>query len=173
MWDSRNNAFSSSKGFYLQYFSNFYGHLLGSEYNFRINSLDLRKYFDLKKDRVLAFQINLISAKGDIPVRNLSIMGSDSYMRGYYMGRYQDRVMFAFQGEFRFPVYKRFGMTFFAGMGKVGPSLSQALNFTSLKPSIGFGLRYAFNVKEKLNLRVDAGFGKKIHGSYINLGEAF
>jgi hypothetical protein len=35
------------------------------------------------------------------------------------------------------------------------------------------GLRYALRPREKLNLRVDAGFGKQSQGTYVNIGEAF
>lgn len=172
-WDSRNNAFSSSKGFYVQYFETFYRRFLGSDFEFSIQSLDARKYFDLHANRVLAFQMNVLSANGSIPIRNLSIVGSDSYMRGYYMGRYQDRAMFAFQGEFRTPVYRRWGAVVFTGVGKVGPRVKDVLSFSSLKPSAGVGIRFAINPSEKLNMRFDTGFGLNTHGSYLNMGEAF
>lgn len=172
-WDSRNNAFSASKGFYVQYFNNFYRHFFGSDFNFTMHNLDVRKYFGLKHNQVLAFQFNLMAAQGNIPMRNLSIIGSDSYMRGYYQGRYQDKVMMALQGEFRTPVYKRLGLTLFTGVGRVGTDFEQTFSFTSLKISGGFGLRFAINPKEKLNLRFDTGFGNHSHGSYINMGEAF
>jgi hypothetical protein len=172
-WDTRNNAFSSNSGTYIQYFNNFYRDFLGSDYNFVIQSLDTRKYFKLRKSRSLAFQFIMTYVTGDMPIRNYSIMGSDSYMRGYYQGRFQDRAMAAMQSEFRTPVYKRFGMIAFMGMGRVGPTVSQTLVFSRLKPSFGVGFRYAINQKAKLNLRFDVGFGNRSHGSYLNMSEAF
>lgn len=172
-WDSRNDAFSPSKGFYVQYYHGFFSKALGSDFTFRTFMLDTRKYFKLKHDIVLAFQANLIATAGNVPIRNLSNIGSNSYMRGYYEGRYTDKDLIAFQSELRFKVYKRFGMATFGGLGKVGTRLADLLNFENVKPSYGFGIRYALKPKEKLNLRVDAGFGKKSHGSYLNLGEAF
>ncbi len=172
-WDSRNNAFSPSKGFYIQYYLGDYNRNIGSDFNFTLHNMDIRKYFAFKKDRVLAFQLNIVSTVGNTPVRDLASIGSSSYMRGYYEGRYTDRSMAAFQTEFRVPVTTRWGFTTFAGIGRVGSSLSDALKFESLKPSFGVGLRYALRPKEKLNLRVDAGFGQQSQGTYINIGESF
>ncbi len=172
-WDSRNNAFSSSKGFYIQYFNTFYREAFGSQFEFNVQSLDVRKYFSIGKNDVLAFQMNTLQTTGNVPIRNLAIIGSDSFMRGYYMGRYQDKTMFAFQTEFRLPVYRKWGLAMFSGIGKVGPLLRDAWNFQKMKLSIGAGVRYAINTKEKLNLRFDSGVGFHSHGSYLNLGEAF
>ena len=81
--------------------------------------------------------------------------------------------MIALQAEWRVPVKDRWGFTTFAGVGRVGGSLDDVFQLQSLKPSFGIGIRYALRPKEKLNLRVDAGFGKKSQGTYINIGEAF
>ncbi|MBS1543139.1 MAG: BamA/TamA family outer membrane protein [Bacteroidetes bacterium] len=172
-WDSRNNAFSSSKGLYVQYYSGFYRDTFGSDFNFTIRNLDIRKYFSLTRRTVLAFQLNLVNTTSGTPVRDLASIGSSSYMRGYYDGRYADHTMVALQTELRIPIYGRWGMTTFAGIGRVGSSLENALQFVNLKPSIGLGVRYALRPREKLNLRVDAGFGKDSQGTYINIGEAF
>jgi len=42
-----------------------------------------------------------------------------------------------------------------------------------LKPSLGAGIRFALSPQEKLHLRVDAGFGNRSNGTYLNMGEAF
>lgn len=172
-WDSRNNAFSPSKGFFMQYSVCYYYDFLGSDFNFILRNLDVRKYFDLKKNRVLAFQFNLISTVGNTPIRDLASIGSGTYMRGYYDGRYADFHMVAFQGEYRFPVYKRWGLTTFAGIGRVGDHLKDVFSADGLKPSVGIGIRYSLRPAEKLNLRIDFAAGKESQGSYVNIGEAF
>lgn len=172
-WDSRDNAFSPSRGLFVQYYTGVYRKGIGSDFNFNTNNLDVRKYFPLKGDRVLAFQANLISNGKNVPIRNMANIGSNSYMRGYYEGRYTDRNLLTFQSEFRFPIYKRWGMVAFSGLGKVGNMFKEIFNAQHLKPSYGLGVRFALKPKEKLNLRVDQGFGKKAQGSYLNLGEAF
>lgn len=172
-WDSRNNAFSPSKGLYVQYYVGFYNHVIGSDFDFQIHNLDVRKYIPFRKDRVLAFQFNLVQNTGNTPVRDLANIGSSTYMRGYYEGRFTDRTMIAFQAEYRVPVTERWGFTTFAGVGRVGTDLVNVFTPRDLKPSFGIGLRYALRPKEKLNLRVDAGFGNQSQGTYINIGEAF
>lgn len=172
-WDNRNNAFSPSKGFYAQYYIATYQHFLGSQFNFYIQNWDLRKYFAVTKRSVLAMQFNMIITNGSVPIRNMSNIGSNSYMRGYYEGRYTDEDLIAFQMEYRTPVWKRVGAVVFAGTGKVSDHFFGLMDFSHLKPSIGVGFRFALSPKEKLNLRVDAGFGQGAQGTYINMGEAF
>ncbi len=172
-WDNRNHAFAPSKGFYLQFYVGVYRKAVGSDFDFAVRNLDVRKYIALTKKVVLAFQANLISTSGAVPIRQLTNIGSNSYMRGYYEGRYQDKNLLAFQSELRFPLYKRFGMVTFAGVGRVGASLRELFIPEHLKPSIGAGLRFALSPSEKLHLRVDAGFGNKSNGTYLNMGEAF
>lgn len=172
-WDNRNHAFTPSKGFYMQFYVGVYRTAVGSDFNFSVKNLDVRKYVALSKNVVIAFQANLISTSGSVPMRQLTNIGSNSYMRGYYEGRYADKNLLAFQSELRFPLYKRFGMVTFAGVGKVGPTLKDVFIPNHLKPSIGAGLRFALSPKEKLHLRVDAGFGNKSNGTYLNMGEAF
>ena len=43
----------------------------------------------------------------------------------------------------------------------------------SLEYSVGFGLRFAIDPKEKINLRVDFGFGKGTSGVYVGAIEVF
>jgi hypothetical protein len=172
-FDSRDNAFSSSKGFYAQYLVTRYSSAIGSSFNFTVQALDVRKYISLKKNRVVAGQFVLVNNIGDVPIRSLASMGNSSYQRGYYDGRYADKNLIVFQLEYRTPIYKRFGGVLFGGVGKVGAHFSDLWNFSGLKPSIGFGLRYALNPKEKINLRGDAGWGRESSGTYLNIGEAF
>jgi len=172
-WDNRNNAFSPSKGFYIQYYVGGYDQWLGSDFNFTMHNVDIRKYIQLSRDRVLAFQFNLIATTGTVPIRNLANIGSNSFMRGYYEGRYTDKALIAFQTEFRTPLFGRFGGVLFSGIGRVASNVSRVFQISNMKPCVGAGLRFAINQKEKLNLRLDAGFGKQAHGTYLNMGEAF
>ena len=43
----------------------------------------------------------------------------------------------------------------------------------NLKYSLGAGIRFAINKKERLNVRVDFGLGRKNNAFYIGLTEAF
>lgn len=73
----------------------------------------------------------------------------------------------------RFPIHKRISGVLFGSVGDVSDNLSgfSPLNF---KYAYGTGLRFAVNKTERLNIRVDYGFGAKGNsGLYFQLGEAF
>jgi len=173
LWDGRDNTFSPSKGLYFSYYINNYSEALGSEFNFVFHSVDIRKYYTVAKNQVLAFQFMLNANVGNVPVRSMSNIGSNTIMRGYYEGRYTDNNFMGAQVEDRFPLKGRFGMVVFAAAGRVGANSNDLFNLYGLKPSIGTGLRYAIDKKEKLNLRLDVGFGYHSSGVYFNITEAF
>jgi len=94
-------------------------------------------------------------------------------MRGYFEGRYRDRTYVMLQTEYRQYFSKRFGFVAFAGLGDVGSEIT-SLKFKEFKYSFGGGLRYLFNKKENVNLRVDIGIGKDGNtGIYFGIEEAF
>jgi len=172
LWDSRNNAFSSSKGFYFQYYINQFSQVLGSKFNYLSQVLDIRKFVSINKNSVFAFQFLGNTNFGNVPVRSMANIGSSSIMRGYYEGRYTDKDLMALQAEWRQHVYGRLGMVAFAGVGRVAANFSE-FSFSGVKPSFGSGVRLAIDKLEKLNARLDFGFGTKSHGVYLNLAEAF
>ncbi|MBS1950917.1 MAG: hypothetical protein OJF59_003307 [Cytophagales bacterium] len=172
-WDSRDNTFSSSKGFYFSYYVSSFSPAFGSRFSYTSHSLDVRKYFSVGKNDVIAFQFVTLANIGMVPVRSMANIGSNSIMRGYYEGRYTANNLIALQAEYRFPVYKRFGMVVFAATGRVADHTAQLFTVRGQKPSLGTGLRYAVDPKEKLNFRFDVGFGQQSNGFYFYLTEAF
>lgn len=173
-YDSRNNAFSPDKGFYGQFFVNHFGKHLGSDFTYTNIVLDLRKYIAVREGQVLAFQFFSFNNTGnEVPIRSLAAFGGDNRMRGYYEGRFKDRNQMLLQGEYRLHVYKRFGMVLFGGTGNVAHSISD-YSIKGLQYSVGGGVRFALDPKEKLNLRVDYGIGKGNNsGLYLQIAEAF
>ena len=94
-------------------------------------------------------------------------------MRGYFQGRYRDRNYVAFQAELRQYFTKKFGFVAFGGFGDVGEELTD-LALKDLKYSVGGGLRYLFNKKENVNLRMDIAFGRDGNtGIYFGIEESF
>jgi hypothetical protein len=70
--------------------------------------------------------------------------------------------MLVLQGEYRMPLWRRLGAAAFGGLGQLG--------LNRFKYSVGWGLRYNINPKERLNLRLDLGFTS---GTCVTIGEAF
>lgn len=173
-WDTRNHAFTPSKGTLVQLYFNHFGRYLGSDYTYTNYVLDTRKFFRIYRQQVLALQAyGFFNAGNEVPLRSLASFGGSNSMRGFYDGRYRDKNQIVFQAEYRVPLFWRLGAVAFGNTGDVGHTFGD-FSLRSLKYSYGLGARFTLSKKENLNLRVDYGIGQ--HGSngfYIQLGEAF
>ena len=99
-------------------------------------------------------------------------VGGDDMIRGYASNRFRDNHFLGAQIEYRFPLWWRFGMVVFTGVGDVYHTPSD-IKLNTLKYTTGAGIRLAINTKERLNVRFDYGFGRKSNAFYIMLTEAF
>jgi outer membrane translocation and assembly module TamA len=99
-------------------------------------------------------------------------LGGDNIMRGYYEGRYRDKLYLAGQAELRWRITRRWGLVLFAGAGDVSGSFS-GFRLKEVKPSVGFGIRFMLDIQELLNVRADFAYGKGMKGVYFNAKEAF
>jgi hemolysin activation/secretion protein len=145
---------------------------LAGQFSFDNYFIDARHFIDLKKKNVLAFQLIANFNNGDIPYRQLSTIGNENYMRGYYNGRYRDKHMFSFQTELRTLVWGPLGAVLFGGIGNVGNTIPDLTS--NMKPNYGIGIRGVLLRKDHINFRIDWGFGEgKNKGLYLTLHEAF
>jgi hypothetical protein len=125
----------------------------------------------LDDDLVLASRASLCSAAGKVPIFGLCLFGSGSDLRGYAVGRYQDKAMFAVQEELRWHVFPRLGLVVFAGVGSVTPSIGQA---GKLLASGGAGLRFFASRGYGVNIGLDGAYNADGESSYyLRVGEAF
>ncbi len=172
-YDTRDIVVNPYKGSYLEVSTTFNGRMFGSEYRFSRFNLDARRYYRLnKKNHVLALQGIARLTTGDVPFLQLPELGGDRIMRGYYEGRYRDKQHVAVQAEYRAPLFWRIGAVAFAGLGEVAPSID-AFELAEVKPSYGLGLRFLINEAERVNIRLDYGWGKDTSGFYLEITEAF
>jgi len=171
-YDSRNSAYSPEKGSFAEFNVTRFSKTFASDFTFTSYSFDYRTFFKAGKNRVLGLHSLAKFNAGEPPVRYLSALGGSEIMRGYFKGRYTDRHLIAFQAELRQFLFWRLGLTAFAGAGQVGRTIDD-FAFSELHYSYGGGLRLMVQKKEKLNLRVDFGFGKNSSGVYVILREAF
>jgi hypothetical protein len=93
-------------------------------------------------------------------------------LRGYAANRFRDQNFAGMQAEYRAHLFWRIGVVGFAGVGDVFKS-TEDLQWETLKYSYGGGLRFMVNKKEKLNVRLDYGFGRDNSSFYLILTEAF
>ena len=171
-WDSRDNTFSPASGAYGSLFLNRFFRALGGDFAFGQAMLDVRGYIGLGRGQVAALQGVWRSAWGEVPFHMLPKFGGLNLMRGYFDGRYCDRSLLALQAEYRRPLWGRFGLCAFAGLAQVQPRAA-LLELAGFHASGGAGLRYKFNRRENLNVRLDVGFAGANPAFYLTFAEAF
>ncbi len=172
VWDSRDHTFFPNKGGFHRAKAIFYFNEIGSDYEFNKYEVDLREYIPLAPDRVIALQAYGSFARAFPPFYEMPALGGQNRMRGYYQGRFRDRNYLTAQIEYRTYLWWRLGMVAFFGVGEVSDKTND-LRIRDVKKSYGAGLRVKFNQAEKVNLRVDFGFGKDTNGVYFGIEEAF
>ncbi len=172
-YDSRDSRYTPSTGGYILTYVTFNPEFLGSDYQFTKFSFDARKFINPWYKHVVAFQVTTGYSKGDVPFYDLSLLGSDNKMRGYYQGALRDNVLVDGQIEYRMPVWKMFGITGWVGAGRTAPDY-EGLSFDDYHLNYGGGFRVRVDSKNNINMRIDFGFGPNgIAGTYINFAEAF
>jgi len=119
-----------------------------------------------------ALELLLQRAVGDVPFRKLPMLGGQSLLRGFFLGRFRDNVLQAIQTEYRHIVTDKVGVNFFLSEGSVGEVLQQVLKKT-WHVSGGFGFRYIIVKESNLGLRLDIARTSEETSIYFGAGEAF
>jgi outer membrane protein assembly factor BamA len=170
--DTRDNIINPYKGRYAEFSSYFFLPQLKSTFSFQTINATYQQYWQIRPKHILALQAKGRFTFGSVPFLDLSTLGNDDILRGYPKNRFRDRHFMATQVEYRFPLWWRFGAVAFAGVGDVfGPSSD--LNFQNLKYSVGTGLRFVVDPAERLNIRLDYGYGTEGGYFYFVVGESF
>lgn len=171
--DSRDNTWAPDNGWWLQATARFAGSGLGSDFTTQEYTLDLRGYRSLSPDLVLAGQYLTTQMHGDPPFFIMPRLGGDTGLRGYRGGLYLDRTRALARLELRRSrLWGALGAVVFAGAGDVART-PHKLTLGAQLWSAGFGLRYMMDQTERVNVRVDFGFGNGDSGFFLSLGEAF
>ncbi|MGF1637185.1 MAG: BamA/TamA family outer membrane protein [Cyclobacteriaceae bacterium] len=172
VFDSRDNVINAHSGQLAEFSSYFFRPAFGSQFNFTSLNATYQKYWQIKRNHIIASQTVMQFNIGAVPFLDMSTLGSDVILRGYPKNRFRDNNFWASQVEYRFPIYWRFGGVGFAGLGDVYSSASD-LQLERLKYSVGAGLRFVVNPAERLNVRLDYGFGREGGYYYFVVTEAF
>lgn len=170
--DSRHNMLNVREGYLAEVAYIHYGKLFPGSFPMNTLFLDGRYFIPTSKNQVLAFQVLGQFSNGTVPFNQLSLMGGETMMRGYYLGRYRDKNYVAAQAEYRFLPFsfsKRVGGTIFGSVGSVSDGFPTA----NYKWSAGAGLRYLLFPKKDIFTRIDVGLNPDGYGVYFYIGEAF
>jgi hypothetical protein len=171
-FDSRDNTVATRSGTLLSSTWLGFARALGSRYEFWKLFTEARQFFPIGKESALGVRYYGEFQAGDVPYYHLAMLGGDELLRGYYMGRYRDKNLVAFEAEYRFPLFWKFGAVTFAGIGDVADRFAQ-LPKEPIRFAGGGGFRLSLNSKERLNLRLDVGAGPDTWGLYFTAREAF
>ena len=170
--DNRNNTVFPSSGYYLEASAHRFSESFGGDFNYNNYNFIASKYWGLKPDHVLAANITVNLNNGEIPVQRLATAGGEQILRSYTRNRFLDENFAGVQAEYRFPLFWRLGMVAFAGAGDVFDDFSDT-SLSTLKYSIGTGLRLRLLPEEKLHTRLDVGLGSAGVAVTVGIGEAF
>ncbi len=172
-FDYRNNPFSPTRGWFLDVSFTHHYHKFGSAFNYKEIQIDFRKYFRIGKQDFLGFQTFVHSTKGDVPLRELPRLGGPNMMRGYFMGRYRDKQLWATQVEYRKPLGKLLVAAAFTSVGGVAPEL-RSMKISDLRYTYGAGLRIMVNKAKHLYARFDFAMSTEgDSGFYFRIADAF
>jgi outer membrane protein assembly factor BamA len=171
-FDSRDNIMYPSTGIYAFATAVFFRPAFGSDFAFEQYRFDGRAFFEPGAGQVIGLNLYSELVGGTPPFYEYALLGNDRVMRGYIQGRYRDRVYAAVQAEYRRRIWWRFGGVLFVGVGDVAPGISK-FQAKHLKPNYGAGLRFVFDQVEKMDLRMDVGFGRGTSGVYFGVNQAF
>lgn len=154
--------------------------LLGSDADWRILTVDYRKYLPFPKysKNMLAFwSYNQFVLQGMPPYLDLPNTSNDAFNnfgRGYVQGRFRGHQLLFTETEYRFGITENgfIGGVVFANLQNV--SAQKGTPIQGLLPGYGAGLRVKFNKHSKTSLALDYAFGQGgSKGIFMNLGEVF
>lgn len=175
LYDNRHNVLNVRKGFFSELAFIHYPSAIGSDYEFTSVFTDVRWFHPIRQRNVLAIQLAGQFSYGNPPFNQLALIGGESIMRGYYLGRFRDRNLVATQVEYRmlpFWFAKRWGASVFAGTGTVFNSF-QTLKADHIVFAGGAGVRFQLFPRKDVWIRLDVAFTNEGNGIYIFVGEAF
>ena len=168
--DTRDNIYSTLGGAYLSFKGGFSAKTFGATHAYNKYLIDLRKYFVIGGKHTLATQAYLESVAGDVPFQSMSWLGGPERNRGYFKGRYMDRIYVLVQVEMRWRLWSRLHINGFGALGQI----SDSGLFTYPKFSGGVGLRFQPLKSNPTLIRFDFGVNQSGGtGIYFGVNEVF
>ena len=187
-YDTRDNVFEPTSGWYHSFSLEKAGGFLGGDYDFTKYNLTLRAYISTKfiKDVVDIGSIKKITenlSKGVLALRAMGGMadtdlpsfaayqvGGMNTIRGYDFGEFSGDKSLVFNVEYRFPLAENFQAVLFADWGQAW-EIEQSINLEDLKFGRGVGIRFDTPLGP---IRLDYGIGEEgIGQTYFSIGHTF
>ena len=188
MYDTRDDVFDPTSGWYHTLSMEKAGGFLGGDYNFTKYNLTLRAYFstdfiidmlditnsskltDTIEQGVLAFRAIGGLADTDLPSFAKYNVGGLSSLRGYDLNEFSGDKALVLNAEYRFPIAENFQAVIFADWGQAW-DFGESIDLTDMKFGKGLGVRFDTPLGP---IRLDYGIGESGVGkTYLSIGQTF
>lgn len=170
-YDSRDFIPNPARGIYVSLQGIWFAEGLGNcDKDLWRSSVTVDLYQRLWPSGLLAFDFYGEFNADGAPWPMLARMGGNQRMRGYYLGQYTDNNMLTCQVELRQHIWRRIGCVVWGGGGNVF-SKREPFQWRHTLPNYGLGLRW--ELKKRVNVRMDYGFGRDTSGFLLSIDEAF
>jgi hypothetical protein len=133
---------------------------------------DYRQYLSTKSERlVLAGQLFVEYADEPLPFLISPSISGPRKLRGWYENQLYGQTAAYIQSEMRMLVWRRFGVSAFAGWGVIQSPVNTAIFIA--KAGYGGGFRFLADRSKGIYLRADAAGGSGVPFVYLTIGESF
>lgn len=168
--DTRDLSTNPQKGYYIGFHQQFFPGFMGNDYAFSMTEVSGMYYRKFWPTGIMAFRLHGAFSYGNTPWGMMPTLDRGNAVRGYYEGRYRDKNEMDMLVELRQHVWRRNGVVVWAGVGSVFRHFDD-IRWRTLLPTYGIGYRWEF--KNRVNVRVDLGFGKQSMSVNFGINEAF
>lgn len=170
-YDSRDFIPNPSRGCYLSVEGIYFDKGLGNcDRSLWRMSFTANLYKQLWSSGLIAFDLHGEFNSEGTPWTMLAQLGGNERMRGYYLGQYTDNSLLTAQVELRQHIWRRIGCVVWGGAGNIY-SKQEKFSWRNTLPNYGLGLRW--ELKKRVNVRMDYGFGRNTSGFLLSINEAF
>jgi outer membrane protein insertion porin family len=187
-YDTRDNVFEPTSGWYHSFSLEKAGGFLGGDYDFTKYNLNLRAYISTQfiEDVIDISSVKKITdnlSKGVLALRAMGgiadtelpsfaayQVGGMNTIRGYDLGEFSGDKSLVFNVEYRFPLSENFQAVLFADWGQAW-DFGQSINLDDLKFGKGIGVRFDTPIGP---IRLDYGINEEGEGkTYFSIGHTF
>ena len=184
-YDTRDDVFNPTEGWYDSFSIQFSGGILGGDYDYRKYDLVLRTYIttDILEEKgeestlvntinegVLALRAMGGYSDSKLPSFDRYEIGGVSTIRGYDYEEFSGDKMLVLNAEYRFPLAENFQGVVFADCGNAW-DYDEPISINDLKFGAGLGVRFDTPIGA---IRIDYGVGEDKEGQfYLSIGHTF
>lgn len=175
VWDSRDNIFWSSRGFFSTLNLHLANHLFFGDHDYFLINAFVNGYHCLipsTKKLILAWRVYVQGSWGDVPYYQLANFSKGDGYRGYTPGKYVNRSEVNVQVELRYDVWKFISITGFMGTGKIFNNLD-SFGQSIWLPSAGVGLYLTLIASRNIRMGLNFAVSRHDYGLYVGLNQAF